>query len=429
MDRHSCRREHDDIGFLLSDWLNIHVRQPNVELMIEGRQMPAAIICARPEVELPFNTRDPVKKVDVAVIGIGDIPYIQFEVQSCKLKENTSDTSREDTIRKLGYGLVDQLVYLRNHTNLNLLGSGELIQSVSGFYVPINGPLEKISCTWNDADLRFRIGRPQLVPFDSIPDEVKTARQVITSICRTEKEVRDFIFPLDVYSVFYREIGDGCFQATSGASIVIINTAEAKVYKHPFDECETTTLLQLVGKGKESPASVCFPTSSEEIKFMRFFEYPLYKSYDEVRQNGLVTFFKQVSKAVDELHSLGLCHLDIRIDNICFAADGTAVLIDLDRSVPANIPIAELRDYGNSTMYQTTLAQRNSWTAENLDWKQVAIMVYAIVNNVTLANKYHQIEIQPPSIEETGTETGLLSNDLIKDILLISKAGDQVHSQ
>ena len=408
MDRHSYRREHDDIGFLLSDWLNIHVRQPNVELMIEGRQMPTAIIFARTEVELPFNTRDPVKKVDVALIGIGDIPYIQFEVQSCKLKENTSDTSREDTIRKLGYGLVDQLVYLRNHTNLNLLGNGELIQSVSGFYVPINGPLEKISCTWNDADLRFQIGWPQLVPFDSIPDEVKTAQQVITSICRTEKEVRDFIFPLDVYSVFFQEIGVGCFQAMSGASIVIINTAEAKVYKHPFDEWESRTLWKLVGK--ESPPSVCFPISFTEINFFRFFEYPLYnkqKSYEEIRRDGLVPFLNQVSKAVNELHSLDLCHLDIRIDNICFTADGNAILIDLDRSVPANTPITRMRDYGKSTMYKTTLTQR-SWTVVNLDWKQVAIMVYAILNDVTSANKYHQIEItQPPSIEET--ETGLPS--------------------
>ena len=419
IDDRSFRRERDDVSKHLCNWLNI-VRQPSIQLTIDGRERKF-IIAAHTEMKLPFNTCDPAKKVDVALFGHGDIPYVQFEVQSCKMKEKlthdsyeegiakrrkTSDTSREDTIRKLGYGLVDQLVYLRNHTDLNLLGDEELIQSVSGFYVPINRPLEKISCTWNDADLRFEIGSPQLVPFDSIPDEVKTARQVITSICRTEKEVRDFIFPLDVYSVFFREIGVGCFQATSGASIVIINTEKAKVYKHPFDERESTTLWKLVGK--ESPPSVCFPISSKVINFFRFFEYPLYnkqKSYEEIRRDGLVPFLNQVSKAVNELHSLDLCHLDIRIDNICFTADGNAILINLDRSVPANTPITRMRDYGKSTMYKTTLTQR-SWTVVNLDWKQVAIMVYAILNDVTSANKYHQIEITQPE-----TETGLPSNE------------------
>ena len=61
------------------------------------------------------------------------------------------DGSRKSTIRKLGYSLVDQLIFLRNRCD------GELPISVSGIYVPIVGAFELVGCKWVDDDLCFNI--------------------------------------------------------------------------------------------------------------------------------------------------------------------------------------------------------------------------------------------------------------------------------
>lgn len=48
----------------------------------------------------------------------------------------------------------------------------------------------------------------------------------------------------------------------------------------------------------------------------------------------LRTLVKGIKKALDELHSLGLAHNDVRLANICFDLSFEAVLIDMDRCYP-----------------------------------------------------------------------------------------------
>ena len=71
---------------------------------------------------LAFNTNDPDKITDLAIYGSGsrNLPYLQLEVQSSakpvsegpsKSKKPAIDGSRKSTIRKLGYSLVDQLIF------------------------------------------------------------------------------------------------------------------------------------------------------------------------------------------------------------------------------------------------------------------------------------------------------------------------------
>ncbi len=40
-----------------------------------------------------------------------------------------------------------------------------------------------------------------------------------------------------------------------------------------------------------------------------------------------------VIEAIEELHTTGLAHQDLRLENVCFNVDDHAVLIDLDRAV------------------------------------------------------------------------------------------------
>ena len=419
-------RLHDDVKDLLHSWLSENFNRTKVRIMVDGSPKPYSV-SAKTEESLPFNTHEPCKRADVVLCGDCDIPYVQFEIQSNKPKSDESevegtgkesgestkrrkaDTSREDTIAKLGYGLVDQLIYLRNKTDLTMLGNGELIQSLSGFYVPIEGPIEKITCTWNDDKLMFVVKR-LVVPSGAISVSLKDAISHVAHVCRTKKEASNFMFPLDRHSSFLKEIGDGSFQVMSGASIVIVNRQKDKVYKHPFDGDDIDNLFYLTGK--ISP-SICFPTEHKELNFIEFFKFPLlkpHKTYEDFRNDDdLSDFIRTTSRAVQELHEkMKLAHLDIRIDNVCFGPDNTAVLIDLDRSRPVDTLVDDLLRYGDSAMYTTpTTSAESWWKAENLDWKQVAIMVYAIQKRVTSTEEYHQISIPQPT-----TEDGVLSKQL-----------------
>ena len=47
-------------------------------------------------------------------------------------------------------------------------------------------------------------------------------------------------------------------------------------------------------------------------------------------------FSELCSKALDELHSVGLAHNDVRIENFCFSSTFEMILIDLDRCTRVN---------------------------------------------------------------------------------------------
>ena len=75
--------------------------------------------------------------------------------------------------------------------------------------------------------------------------------------------------------------------------------------------------------------------------------------------------------SLEELHSQGYAHCDVRLDNICYK-DGMAVLIDLDMGGPTR---NSCRDFtcSDSLMYPSHITDR-----ENLDWRQLAIMIVNI---------------------------------------------------
>ncbi len=100
-------------------------------------------------------------------------------------------------------------------------------------------------------------------------------------------------------------------------------------------------------------------------------------SKEEARR-CLVNLVPGVHDALNQLHdSLRLAHLDVRLPNICFTANGDVRLIDFDRSLPCDMPPPE--EYAHSFMY--TGKSETTVTVEELDWKQLGIMIYCISSN------------------------------------------------
>ena len=101
----------------------------------------------------------------------------------------------------------------------------------------------------------------------------------------------------------------------------------------------------------------------------------------------IVDFTSHVVSAINEIHNALIAHLDIRLENICFKDDDVA-LIDFDRSQrTTNMAKFLQSSWGSSVMY--TLPDPDSdWTVDKMDWRQLAIMILAILND-TPAEQYH----------------------------------------
>ena len=104
-------------------------------------------------------------------------------------------------------------------------------------------------------------------------------------------------------------------------------------------------------------------------------------------------------------------HLDVRLANICFKKDGTAMLIDLDRSRRRHNMCEELYIlYGESVMYKAP----KHWTVDKLDWRQLGLMICSILEGHQHAASYHSHE---PSVR-TGYLFTLLSEGENRESLL-----------
>ena len=95
---------------------------------------------------------------------------------------------------------------------------------------------------------------------------------------------------------------------------------------------------------------------------------------------------KSVSDALTELHDkLNLAHLDVRLENICIDSNHErATLIDFDRSRAYNrkTTVLDANTRNCSVMYrEPEPSSFGTWTLAQLDWRQLGIMISAIINN------------------------------------------------
>ena len=84
-------------------------------------------------------------------------------------------------------------------------------------------------------------------------------------------------------------------------------------------------------------------------------------------------------------------HLDVRLANICFKKDGTAMLIDLDRSRRRHNTCEGLYMlYGESVMYKAP----KHWTVDKLDWRQLGLMIWRDTSMLLRTTPTNQVSAQ-----------------------------------
>ena len=172
-------------------------------------------------------------------------------------------------------------------------------------------------------------------------------------------------------------------QHPSMHSIVLKSVSAKKFWKYipQFKHREALEVLQLTIP-KDSPHKH-ITLYSEHVLIMkqRFFVFeaqipPLSK--DAVAK-CLLDFMKKTATALEELHSFGFAHLDVRIPNICFALDGDneyiVKLIDLERC--CEITCCDLSCY-KGEMYRP---HGLNWKTSQYDWKQLGLLAAEIIFN------------------------------------------------
>ena len=185
--------------------------------------------------------------------------------------------------------------------------------------------------------------------------------------------------------------GEGAMQVESRESVVIVNLQREKVYKRPLLDGARYQLLSLRMENPSLFTRSLLPTASHN----QYFEFRLLKPpiKRETARSDLISFVSSVVFALDELHELGLAHLDVRLDNVCFDSDNRAILIDLDRCQNANVPV--FAGMGTeSLMYPF----HSDWVYRQWDYVQLGLMIARIICPVSGA-EYHTVEppwSQPP---------------------------------
>lgn len=358
----------------------------------------------------------PEKKTDVMIYQEdGDqMPYVQFEVES----DHEKSHSRNSTIIKLSYGLLDQLIYLRNRSNCT-------ITEISGFYVSIHGHFEKVTVRWTEdrySPFKFECFTA-VVSLSNIQSTIIEAIECVLNL-KLKSTSLGLSIPLNPSTV--ADVwGINAVQLPSSFSIVIQDDKKRIVYKHSFNSIERSRSVSLY-KQFTVPAPVRKPTRFSipleiNIDFPTltelFCSYLLYKSPwpRHIAKKYIVFFIREVVECLTELHSFGIAHLDVRLENICFTKANKAILIDLDRSQPSDTSVEMLNLVSRkSSMYQPPFLHA---TAEHLDWKQVSIMVLFILSE-EIHMPYHKITIvrESDGVDQVGKrKTPLKPGEISED--------------
>lgn len=284
---------------------------------------------------------------------------VQFEIMS--------SLDEESTKLKLAYDLIDQLRFLKNNINSD-------IKKCSGFYWPVGcGCVQLCVLEWMD-DIFLYMMKSFFLEERNIESTLRdVVRQAERDLGRGTAHTA-FTLPMSI-TYMQNTFGMHAHQVHSGESVVIVNPSEQRVYKKPLRRRDTENLDRLLRNGIYLTQSVLPLDKKKEYYSFQLYEKPQALSWIRSR---LVKYITSLVGAIGELHNVNLAHLDIRVDNICFTPEGKAMLIDLDRSMPCNTDALIPQGlYGKSHMYKCS---RDTWKAEQLDWKQLGLVILLIQN-------------------------------------------------
>ena len=310
------------------------------------------------------------RKADGNVIVNGVTVFI-FEVES--------NSSWYNTTLKLAIHLSQMLASLRNRSSMLGVSLSASVHSLSGFYFPNkkNECVVEVCVHWNDDILRFVESHTMILTVGEVKRRLKSVYQRNKSLWENSSlDLTEFCYPLTPH--YLTNFAADAKQVDSGQSVVIVCENDCLVYKYPMNSSERSNISSFRGERLDQ---VGFPLMElKRINSIKFLKYDMYSDLPPVSiiKDHAVWFVRSLVQAVESLHVLGFAHLDIRLENICMNDNQQIVLIDLDRSASKQLLALCLKNrYPRSVNYQPP-PDDQSWTSENLDWKQVGLLLSGV---------------------------------------------------
>ena len=182
------------------------------------------------------------------------------------------------------------------------------------------------------------------------------------------------------------------------------------MYKQPLHSVSRYELASLMSRDRSLFTRSLPPIAQHKA----YFEFPLLKPpmKQEAAKYFLIPFVSSVVFALNELHGLGLAHLDVRLGNVCFDSDNRAILIDLGRCQNVNDDVV-----ANVATKSLMYPYHSNWVYGQWDYVQLGLMIARIICPVSGA-EYHTVEprwSQPPlnhGFLEKLYRTGVMEEDL-----------------
>ena len=166
-------------------------------------------------------------------------------------------------------------------------------------------------------------------------EEIKTSfMNVFNNQCITVGkpiEHKNTLFSIKLLEAELHLFGNSAIQLPSARALVV--TCGDKVFKRHWHTCED--FMFLINKFATRPPKLLVNISNEPKRINRAV---FFFSYSKVAYNPICRSLARqccyhitigIRKALQELHSYGFAHMDVRLPNICFDANYCPVLIDL----------------------------------------------------------------------------------------------------
>ena len=327
------------------------------------------------------------------------LPIVDMEVQSSPF---------ENSVCKNVANVIALLRLLR-HVNLDIC-------ELSGFTFPSEGSKERpnsprcaVKSTVSWKMFRFVVVFAD-IEMESVSSEITAEFKRIQSKLNTCSVPEHFVYFCPLSEEDMQNFHKSAVQVESRFSIIVQSPLENKIYKYsPY----LTLIFDLFQRTiEEDPASSShFLLSAPKRKRVYNTTFLVFDLLNEPLSASeactcLAELVEEIAAALQQLHGYGYAHLDVRLPNICFR-DSKPVLIDFDRVCMTGTS-ASLENKYHGQMYKA----ETGWLIEQLDWKQLGIMIVQILDKIDPA-EYHNIRLP----EKGKTTLNLDENQFIKTLI------------
>lgn len=300
-----------------------------------------------------------------------------------------NSSSMEGTVAKLAANLIDLFRYVRHFD--------KDITQIVGFAFPNSKEkdyVSKVTLEWQN--LKFHV-KEVIFPLEeklNLITEVTNAYRVQCLLAEklklVHKDLPHYLVPysdedIQILKASLMECWkrksqwkvEDLTQEESGFSLLFTDgTFYYKFTPYSYARDTLTSLKEMASLSDR----LVLPCNMLTVTGMNFFVFPKqdYQLTMLKREKLLSCFYfvaSGVKDALEELHTLGYAHLDVRLDNICFH-QGKVTLIDFDFAESCDLPDAARTGF----MYSIDEERPNSCVSD-LDWKQLGLMIYSILES------------------------------------------------